>query len=507
MDILSLIWLVFFPIIFAIILMLPIIPSHQVKVRRLAKWFASLHFIYSLFFLLQFDSSLYGLSFEKELTIGSISWLKNLGISLKFAVDGISLLLVVSIIFFVLVALFMSKMHIRSKHKLYYSMVFLLEASILGVFCAKDMFMFFVFWELSLIPIYFLVSQWGDDGARRVAMQFTILSFCANMFLFFGMLLIYYYNFAVSDVLTANIYALNMDDGLYPSWFRIMVFANFLFAFIVRIPLVPFHNWYPYMQKKSVAPVNILLAGLLVSSGVYGLLRFNLQVFPEEFKLFAPILLLWGVINMIYGAGLSVMQNDVKKMLAYAHISSTGFILLGLATLDKTGFDGAIFLLVASSFTFIALYSVVASIVFRTKTSCMISLGGLGTVMPKCLYLSLIVCFNAIGIPFFMTFVPKLMIISGAIFSNLEQQLMVKIVAFVAVVFVGVSAGYIMYFFYKVFCSVLLEQWKKVKDLSPQEVGVLSSLCLIMLYLGVSPMSIIQIYQSVSGIILDVFQV
>ena len=507
MDFLSLIWLVFLPIVFAIILILPIIPSHQVKVRRLAKWLAFSHFVYSLCFLLQFDASLYGLSFEKELTILNASWLKNLGISLKFAVDGMSLLLVISTIFFVLISLFMSKMHIRNKHKLYYSMVFLLEASILGIFCAKDMFMFFVFWELSLIPIYFLVSQWGADDARRYAMQFTILSFCANMFLFFGMLLIYYYNFAVSDVLTANIYALNMDDGLYPAWFRIMIFANFIIAFIVRIPLVPFHNWYPYIQMNAVAPVNILLAGLLMSSGVYGLIRFNLQVFPEEFKLFAPILMFWSLVNMIYGACLSIMQNDVKKMLAYAQISTIGFVLLGLSTLDKTGFDGAVFLLIAGSFTFIALYTVIASVVFRTKTSYIVSLGGLGQVMPKCLYLSLIICLNAIGIPFFMTFVPKVMIISGTIFSNLEQQLIVKIATVIAILIILISAGYFMYFFYKVFCSVLLEQWKKIKDLSPQEVGILSSLCLIMLYFGINPMSIIHIYQSVSGIILYVFQV
>lgn len=152
-----------------------------------------------------------------------MSWLKSLGISAKFAVDGIALLMVVLTTFIVLITLFMSKIHIRSKHKLYYSMVFLLESSILGIFCAKDMFLFFVFWELSLIPVYFIVSQWGDSEARRAAIKFTLSSFVANMFLLFGMLILYYYNFAVSNVLTANIESLNMDEKIYPMWFQIMV--------------------------------------------------------------------------------------------------------------------------------------------------------------------------------------------------------------------------------------------------------------------------------------------
>ena len=163
MNCLSLIWLIFLPVIAAIVIMFPGFPNHQVKIRRFAKWFAGFHFIYSLLFLAFFDSGLYGMSFEKELTFFGASWLKSLGISAKFAVDGIALLSVVLSTFVVLITLFMSKMHIRSKHKLYYSMVFLLESAILGTFCAKDMFVFFILWELTLIPLYFLVSQWGNS--------------------------------------------------------------------------------------------------------------------------------------------------------------------------------------------------------------------------------------------------------------------------------------------------------------------------------------------------------
>ena len=216
MNFLSLIWLIFLPVIAAILIMLPVFPNHQVRIRRFAKWFAGLHFVYSLLFLLFFDASMYGMSFEKELTFFGMSWLKTLGISAKFAVDGMTLLLSVLTTFIVLIALFMSKMHIRTKHKLYYSMVFLLESAVLGIFCAKDMFLFFVFWELLLVPVYFLVSQWGNSEARGAAIKFTLSSFVANMFLFFGMLILYYYNFAVSNVLTANIESLNMDEKIYP---------------------------------------------------------------------------------------------------------------------------------------------------------------------------------------------------------------------------------------------------------------------------------------------------
>ena len=234
MSFLSLIWLIFAPIVIALIIMFPKFPNHKIIVRRFAKIFASLHFIYSLFFLLFFDSSLFGMSYEKELTFFDMTWLKSLGISAKFAVDGFTLLLVVLSIFVVMLTLYISKTHIRTKHKLYYSMVFLLEASILGLFCAKDMFMFFVFWELSLVPIYFLVSQWGNSEARRAAIKFTVLSFVVNACLLFGMLLLYYYNFAISNVLTSNIESLSMDSTFYPVWFQVMVFVSFLLSWNIH---------------------------------------------------------------------------------------------------------------------------------------------------------------------------------------------------------------------------------------------------------------------------------
>lgn len=507
MSFLSLIWLIFAPILAALVIMFPRFPNHQVLVRRFAKWFASIHFVYALLFLAFFDTGMFGMSYEKELTFFGMSWLKSLGISAKFAVDGIALLMVVLTTFIVLITLFMSKIHIRSKHKLYYSMVFLLESSILGIFCAKDMFLFFVFWELSLIPVYFIVSQWGDSEARRAAIKFTLSSFVANMFLLFGMLILYYYNFAVSNVLTANIESLNMDEKIYPMWFQIMVFVNFLIGFVIRVPFVPFHNWYPDIQSKAAAPVNILLAGMLLNTGVYGLIRFNMQVFPAIFKLFAPVLMVWGIVNIIYSGALSIVQSGIKKMVAYANVSSMGFVMVGLACLNPTGFNGAVFMSIACAVVYSAFFVIISCMQFRTKTTYITALGGLGKVMPKCMYLALIICFSAIGVPFLMMFTPKLMVLSGAMLSNLEQQLTVKIAAIIGLAAIVVSAGYIMYFFYKVFCSVLLEQWKKIKDLSPQETGVLSALCLIIIYFGVYPMSIIQIYQSVSSIIIDVLQV
>ena len=265
---LSLIWLIFAPLIAAGIILFPRFPNHQVKVRRFAKSFAGLHFIYTLFFLLFFDTSLYGMSFEKELTFFGMTWLKSLGISAKFAVDGIALLMVILTSFIVFVTMVVSKIHIRSKHKLYYSMVFLFESALLGIFCAKDMFLFFVFWELSLIPLYFLVSQWGNSEARPAAMRFTFGSFALNMLLFFAMLILYYYNFAVSNVLTANIESLSMDEKIYPLWFQIMVFGGFLAAFAIRVPFAFLHSWYPDIQIKAAAPVNILISGVILSSGI-----------------------------------------------------------------------------------------------------------------------------------------------------------------------------------------------------------------------------------------------
>ncbi len=507
MNYLSLLVLIFAPIAAAGIILFPKFPNHQVKVRRFAKSFAGIHFIYSLLFLVFFDSSLYGMSYEKELTFFNMTWLKSLGISAKFAVDGVAILMVVLSTFIVLITLVLSKIHIRSKHKLYYSMVFLLESAILGIFCAKDMFLFFVFWELSLIPIYFLVSQWGNKDARKSAMRFILVSFAANMFLFLGMLILYYYNFAVSNVMTANIESLSMDEKIYPLWFQIFVFTNFLAGFILRVPFVLFHNWYADIQSKSAAPVNILLSGLLLNTGVYGIIRFNMLVFPEIFKLFAPVLMCWGVVNIVYCGALAMIQPDIKKTVSYANISAQGFIMVGLACLNQIGFNGAVLMAISCSIIFSALFAISAAIQFRTKTTYITSLGGLGSVMPKCMYFALIISFGAVGVPFLVMFAPKLMILTGAMISNLEEELLVKIVAIIGLGAIIVSAGYIMYFFYKVFCSVLLEQWKRIRDLSPHETSVLMVLSLVIFYFGIFPMSIVQIYQSVSSIVLDILQV
>lgn len=507
MNFLSLIWLIFAPIVISLIILFPKFPNHQVKIRRFAKWFAGMHFIYSLFFLLFFDSARFGMSYEQELTIFGQSWLKTLGIGAKFALDGMTLIFVILTTFVVLIALFLSKMHIRSKHKLYYSMVFLLESAILGIFCAKDMFLFFVFWEIALIPIYFLISQWGNTDTKKIAMKFTLGSFVANMFLFFGMLILYYYNFAVSNVLTANIESLSMDSKLYPLWFQVIVFVNFLIGFASRIPFVGFHNAYVDVQGKVCSPVNILLTGLLMNTGVYGLIRFNIQVFPEIFKFFATTLIVWGVLNIVYAGALSLMQMDIKRLVSYANISAMGFVMMGLGSLTELGFNGALLCSVAISLVFCSLFVIISSIEFRTKNTCIMALGGLGKVMPKCLYFALIVCLAAIGLPFLISFAPKLMVLSGLIMTDIEQPILINFSILVGFVSMIGATGYIMYFFYKVFCSVLLDQWKKVKDLSPQETAILSALTLVIVYLGINPMSIISVYQSVSSIILDVLQV
>ena len=507
MNFLSLITLIFAPIAAAILMLVPKFPNHQVKVRRFAKAFASVHFIYALLFLVFFDTGLYGMSYEKELTFFNISWLKSMGISAKFALDGISVLMVVLTSFIVLITFVLSKMHVRRKHKLYYSMVLLFESAILGILCSKDMFMFFVFWELSLIPLYFLISQWGNSEARSAAMKFTLASFCANVFLFFAMLILYYYNFAVSNVLTANIESLSMDENIYPVWFQVTVFVNFLIGFVLRVPFVFFHSWFPDVQSKANAPVNILISGTLLCTGVYGLIRFNMQIFPEIFKMFAPVLMCWGVFNIIYAGALSILQTEIKKIASYAQISMMGFVMIGLACLNQVGFNGAVFMTLALAVVFAALFAVISAVQFRTKTTYLTALGGLGQVMPKCMYFSLIICFGAIGVPFLITFAPKLMILSGAILSNLEEQLLVKIVAIIGLLSIIFASGYIMYLFYKIFCSVLLEQWKRLKDLSIQEMSVMSALCLVIIYFGVYPMSVIQVYQSVSNLLLDILQV
>lgn len=504
---LSLIFLVFSPLIAFGVILSPLFGDNEVYIRRFSKGFASLHFLYTILFLAFFDPSSYAMSYETELRLFDISWLKTLGITATFGVDALSLLLVVLTSFIFLLALVASKSTIRTKHRFYYSMMFLLQTAVLGVFCSKDMFLFFLFWELELIPMYFLISEWGSGESQKSAMKFVLYTFFGSIFLLLGMLALYFYSFASNGVLTANIESLNISESIYPIGFQVMVFLGFLIGFAVKLPIVPLHTWLPDAHCDAPTPVSMILAAILLKMGAYGLIRFNILVFPDIFKALAPTLMIFAVINIIYAACIALVQKDLKRLVAYSSISHMGIVLLGLSALNQIGLNGAIFQMFAHAFISAGLFMIVGLIYTRCKTRNIDSLRGLGAVMPNLMTLSMPICFAAAGLPLLAGFPGELMSFIASFNANYDDYVYPKIYTLIAISGLILSAGYILKMLHSVFYCHIPGQWNNVKDITGHQLAVLYVLCIVIILFGVLPGSLIDIYNPLTTIIMDVLKV
>ena len=505
MEFLSLILLVLLPIIGAIIIFGPWFPQNEVKIRRFAKGWAGLVFIYSLFFIVGFNPSQAGYQFENILKLpNGNDWIAPLGINFAFGVDGISITLLVLTTFLVLISLIASKYSITKRHKLYYSMIFVLEAAILGVFTAKDLFLFFLFWEIELIPMYFLISIWGTGRKEYSAMKFILYTFTGSIFMLASILAVVFYHYSQTGILTFDLGVYTaIKDYSYPMIFSILAFFGFFAAFAVKLPIVPLHTWLPDAHVDAPTPVSMLLAGILLKMGGYGLIRMNLQILPEAVKVLAPLLIILGVINIIYAACIALVQTDLKKLVAYSSVSHMGIVLVGLGALNAAGISGAVFQMVAHGIISAGLFMVVGVIYLRTHTREIPMLGGIGQNAPRIMYFSLMIVLASLGLPLLIGFAAETLAFYGAFtsyafdgFSAFGWYLPVSIRILTAVGIFGIilTAAYLLWMFQKVFYGNILPRWKNFHDATPHEVVILLSLILVIVVFGFYPKGLSSIF-------------
>lgn len=507
MEFLSLIVLIFSPIAAAALLFTSFFKHNEVRIRRFSKGFASLHFLYSLLFLAFFNPLSEDISFYKEVTFFGSSWIQPLGLKIAFGMDGISLLMVILTSFIVLLALIASKSNIRAKHKFYYSMIFVLQTAILGVFCARDMFVFFMFWELELVPMYFLIGQWGDAKAKASAMKFVLYTFLASLFMLLGMLLLHFYNFAIYGNMTGDFSLISISSPNFPMPLQLLISILLLIGFAVKMPIVPLHTWLPDAHVDAPTPVSMILASILLKMGAFGIIRFNMQLLPEAFKLMVPVLMIFALINIIYTALIAYAQTDLKRVVAYSSISNMGIVLLGLCSLNLIGFTGAIFQMIAHGIISAGLFMLVGIIYIRTKTRHVAELGGLGEVMPRLMGFGIILTLAAVGLPLLIGFVGEFMVFLGAFNSSLDATTPIKFYTILALFILILSACYMLRFLHKTFFANLLERWKNLKDLTNHEFVILFALLLVIGFFGVFPMAITNVIQPVLSSILQFLQI
>ncbi len=484
MKFLSLSALILLPAVSAILLFFPFFNTVR-KIRGFTEIITSIHFIYMLLFV-----ALYNPFSPKSVIAESYNWIEPLGIKVLLGIDGVSLILAVLTSFITLMAVIASKHHIKERQRLYYALILLLESTILGVFLARDMFLFFMFWELELIPMYFLISIWGSGRKEYSAMKFLLYTFGGSIFMLLSILALYYCHYIHTGNLTMDINYIGMYNG-YPVLLQQAAFWGFFIAFAVKLPVIPFHNWLPDAHVDAPAPISMLLAGVLLKMGAYGFIRVNLFFFPHIFQQFALILFIWGIVNIIYASCIALVQKDLKKLVAYSSIAHMGLVLVALSALTSLGVCGAVFQMVSHGLISAGLFMVVGVIYLRTHTREIALLGGLAQSLPGVYYLTLILSLASIGVPLLSGFPAEVMAYLGAFMS--ENQI-IRHLTPVAMLGIILSAVYMLFMMKNVFCGVMFEKFKNISKIQVHEAVVLVSIVFLIIFIGVYPESIMRIF-------------
>lgn len=483
---LLLIILVFSPLLAGLFIVLPVFPNHVVKIRRFAKGFAALHLVYSTLFLANFNSLIH-YNFTQTLPYELIP---GLGITISFTMDELSCIMCILTSLLTFLALVAAKTMIHSRVKLFYALVLFLQTAILGVFCAKDLFLFFLFWELELIPMYFLISLWGGQRAKRSAMKFLLYTFGASLFMFVAIALLYAYYYKYLGIML-DIPTLILSASSLPELIQFICFVGFLIAFAVKLPIFPLHNWLPDAHGDAPTPVSMILAGVLLKMGAYGLIKFNVQAFGAIMETFAPILALLSVLGIIWASCCALVQSDIKRMVALSSIAHMGIVLLGICSMTSVGLSGAIFHMIAHGLISAGLFFGVGVVYLRFKTYKLEFLGGIAEFMPNLSYLMLILCLAAIGVPLTAGFVGEFLSILGAYATQLDYASFIQTCAIVACLGLILGALYILRMFHGVFYHVPMIHSKKIPDLSRHQTSILFVLVSAILVLGIYPRAIL----------------
>ncbi|MEI8344467.1 MAG: NADH-quinone oxidoreductase subunit M [Candidatus Omnitrophota bacterium] len=455
------------------------LPKQKVPLIRWVATAASLVTLaLSILLVVRFSQTQTTMQFEeKALWIGSINVWYHLG------VDGIS----VGLIFLTTLLGFLAclgSFGIQTRQKEYFFLYLLLCTGMLGTFLALDLVLFYVFWEIVLVPMFFLIGVWGGPRKEYAAIKFFLYTLAGSVFMLLAILALYF----KSSPHTFSIPELTANAGLLPLAFQIPVFIGFYLAFAVKVPIFPFHTWLPDAHVEAPTPISVLLAGVLLKMGGYGFFRISFPVLRDAAHFFAMPLALLGTINIVYGALVAMAQTDFKKMVAYSSVSHMGFILLGLASMSSTGLNGALLQMFNHGIITGALFFLVGVLYDRAHTRDLNAFGGLGAKTP--VYAGLLIFFSlaSLGLPGLSGFVSEFL-------SLLGTYPVFKAVTMLSTVGLVLTAGYFLIMLQKILLGPLNPKWSNLADINRWELGTLVPLGILVLVVGIYPLSALQ-YQA-----------
>ncbi len=487
----SLTWLLFLPLIASLVIAL----ANEKHARKLAIVFSIVMFGLSLLIWQQFHPALSGMQFEYK----AIWFNSPIPVQYHVGVDGISLALVVLTTFIVLMAVLASET-ITTRPKLYYSFVMLLSLSILGVFVSLDLLQFFVFYELELVPMYFLIAIWGGPNRSYAAMKFLLYTFFGGVFMLGGIIYLYSQLIMLDPGASFDMIALARQCPYLPKLIQGIAFLGFFLAFVIKLPSFPLHTWLPDAHVEAPTPISMILAGLLLKMGSYGLVRICLGFFPNTVIDYGKWIMLLGAFNIVWAAMACLVQKDMKRIIALSSVSHMGFVLLGIGCLSSLALQGAVFQMISHGVISALLFFLVGTVYERCHTRDITEIGGgLAKQMPVLFYFWMFACLANLGLPGLSGFAAETAIYYGSFTSIMVSTLVKGILGKPVVIFatfgVVLTAAYMLWLLKRLFFGPETSRWAgHLSDARPNEKLIAWSLSVVVLALGIFPLLLTQQY-------------
>lgn len=479
--------IILFPILASFLI--PLLPDREGKTVR---WYALtvglIDFALIVYaFYTQYDFANPGLQLAESYT-----WIPQLGLKWSVAADGLSMPLIILTGFITTLAI-LASWPVTFKPRLFYFLILAMYGGQIAVFAVQDMLVFFLAWELELIPVYLLLAIWGGKKRQYAATKFILYTAGSSLFILIAGLAMAFYG----DTITFDMQSLGLKD--YPLTFELLVYGGLLIAYGVKLPIIPFHTWLPDAHGEATAPVHMLLAGILLKMGGYALIRMNVEMLPNAHAVFAPALVILGVVNIIYAAFTSFAQRNLKRKIAYSSISHMGFVLIGLASFTDLGLSGAVLQMVSHGMIGASLFFLVGATYDRTHTLILEEMGGIAQRMPKVFAMWTTCCLASLALPGMSGFVAELMVFVGFATSDAYNPTFKVLVVFLAAVGVILTPIYLLSMLREIFYgpeNKELTAHEALIDAEPREIFIIACLMIPVIGIGFYPKLLTQIYDS-----------
>jgi NADH-quinone oxidoreductase subunit M len=474
--------LIFLPVAGAALLLL--MPrSRETLIKWAALAVSILDFCLSIPLFTNFDKTTHLMQFGEQ-----HAWIPAWNINYSLGVDGISILFVLLSALVTILCVLISWNSIKAKVKEFFIAILLVEGAMIGVFCALDFFLFYIFWEAMLIPMYLLIGVWGGPNRVYAAVKFFLYTLVGSVLMLVGIIVLYFYAGRTFDIV-------DLATKSYPYNMQLVLFWAFFAAFAVKVPMFPLHTWLPDAHTEAPTAGSVILAAILIKMGAYGFLRFSMPILPDASRAMTPVMMTLSVIAIIYGGLICLAQTDLKRLIAYSSVSHMGFVTLGIFALNTQGIEGGVLQMINHGIVTGALFLSIGAIYDRTHTRQIADYGGVASAMPTYAALFMVFTLASIGLPSTNGFVGEFLIILGGFAANQWAGVL-------AATGIIIGAGYMLWLYQRIFFMRTNPKVAGLNDIDGREIVALLPMIVMIFWIGIYPNTFLGfLHESVSHLI------